>query len=138
MLSALGDWNGGFALYVKGSRLVFCFCPAGESVTVTSRETLPVGAHVLGVTCRPGPGGTVLTLTCDGEVIGESTATVAIPNVFQHGGTHLTIGYDDRLPVSDDYQLPFRWAGPIERVVAEGNPAPSPSERTVTDAMHID
>jgi arylsulfatase A-like enzyme len=138
MLGALGDWNGGFALYVKDSRLAFCFCPAGHSVTVTSPEPLTAGGHVLGVTCRPGPGGTVLTLTCDGKGIGEVTAAVAIPNVFQHGGTHLTIGYDDRLPVSDDYQPPFRWASPIDRVDVEGSPPPRPSGSTVTDAMRTD
>ena len=139
MLCALGDWNGGFALYVMDSRLAFCFCPASQSFTTTSDERLPAGARVLGVTCRPQQNGVSFTLTCDGDAIGSATADITIPAAFQHGGTHLCIGHDDRFPVTDAYRPPFPWGTPIQCVVIEApTPRGAPSASTLSDALRND
>jgi arylsulfatase A-like enzyme len=139
ILCALGDWNGGFALYVTDSRLAFCFCPASLSVTTVSDQRLPPGARVLGVTCRPHQNGVSFTLTCDGDAIGAATADIAFPARFQHGGAHLCIGYDEGFPVTDAYQPPFPWNSPIESVVIEAAATHVPlSASTISDALRTD
>ena len=120
VLCALGDWNGGFSLYLKDSHLAFALRPAGGLASVKSGERIPSGDHVLGVGCRPTSDGITLEVTCDGEAVGSSTSPLSIPFTFQHGGTQLRIGFDNEFPVVDTYTPPARWSGRIRQVVVDG------------------
>ena len=139
VLCAFGDWNGGFALYVKDSHLCFALRPAGELAAIRSDAPLPHGEHVFGVRCHPCPDGTAMQLLCDETIIGTSTSTLSIPFNFQHGGTQLRIGFDTGFPVVDDYATPSKWAGRIHYVVVEASSHPAiPSAEVVVNALRND
>jgi arylsulfatase A-like enzyme len=121
ILCAFGDWNGGFALYVMESRLTFAFRPAGDLAMTVAHDELRSGDHILSVACLPQADGVDFALTCDGETVGRSTAHVAMPVAFQHGGTHLRIGFDNEFPIVEAYEPPFRWAGVIHHLTVEGS-----------------
>jgi arylsulfatase len=129
VLCAMGDWTGGFALYVHDGRLVYALNRAGDPVAVRSDVQLPAGPHSLGCTYAPGAGAPEVTLHCDGETIGRASLPFALPVVWQHGGTSLSLGEDRGLPVSVEYEIPFRWTGELREVVVEagadlGRPVP--------------
>ena len=138
ILCALGDWNGGFALYVRGGRLVFAYRPGGQLAITRSETMVPVANHVLGVRCRPGPRAVQFTLTCDGNAIGSSSAEVAMTFSFQNGGTFLRLGHDSGFPVIDEYDPPFEWTGRIKHVVVDASPQPRPSAAAARDALRSD
>jgi arylsulfatase A-like enzyme len=139
ILCAFGDWNGGFALYVAGSRLKFAFRPAGQLALTSADEPLPVGDHVLGVTCRPNAEGIDFVLTCDEKPIGSSWSVLPMPFGFQHGGTRLRIGFDVGLPVVEEYEPPCAWTGTIRHAVVEAlAPAPTLSPEGMVDALRND
>jgi arylsulfatase A-like enzyme len=139
VLFALGDWNGGYALYAVDGTLVFTLSAAGHPVTTTASRAVPPGRHVFAVDFRPGeaPGGQYI-LTCDGEAIGSRFSDIPLPFALQHGGTHLRLGYDHGFPVCDDYVPPFRWKGVIHEMTVE---APGLGRRGLSDvrtALHAD
>lgn len=139
VLCAFGDWNGGFALYVKDSHLCFALRPAGELAAIQSDAPLPRGEHVLGVRCHPQPDGTDMQLVCDETVIGSSTSLLSIPFNFQHGGTQLRIGFDTGFPVVDDYAIPSKWVGRIHHVVVDASShSVIPSAEVVANALRND
>ncbi|MBO0731821.1 MAG: hypothetical protein J2P57_21355, partial [Acidimicrobiaceae bacterium] len=140
VLFALGDWNGGYALYAVDGVLHFTLNAAGHPVTAkASSGTLPAGRHRLSVEYSPGegPGGSY-TLACDGDTIGSAVASTALPLALQHGGAHLRIGSDRGFPVCDDYVPPFPWEGTIHEMTVETpgfGGAPADQVRT---ALHAD
>ena len=90
---AMGDWTGGFALYVADGRLVYAVNRAGDAHTVTSDELVPSGDRELAFVYVPnGDGGPTLTLRCDGREIGGGPLPFRLPMVWQHGGTALRLG----------------------------------------------
>ncbi|WP_241841445.1 arylsulfatase [Pseudofrankia sp. BMG5.36] len=138
VLLALGDWNGGYALYAVDGLLRFTLCPAGDPVTVKASTPLSPGRHCLSVTFSPdGPGGE-LTLACDGETLGSATMTVGVPFVMQHGGAHLCLGHDRGFPVCDDYVPPFPWRGAIHDVTVETPVLGRSPAADVRAALHAD
>jgi arylsulfatase A-like enzyme len=139
MLCALGDWNGGFALYVADSRLTFAFRPAGELASTKADQPLVAGGHVLSVTCQPQADGVEFVLSCDGQDIGRSMKNMAMPLAFQHGGARLRIGEDNGFPVVDLYDPPFFWSGRIRHVTIEAlGPPPLPPPVDVIDALRAE
>jgi arylsulfatase len=139
ILCAFGDWNGGFALYVADSRLKFAFCPAGQLAVTTADEPLPAGDRVLGVTCSPHGDGIDFELTCDDNLVGRSSTDAPMPFGFQHGGTHLRIGFDVGLPVVGDYEPPCAWPGRIRHVIVEASaPTPLLTPEGMVDALRND
>ncbi len=53
VLCTMGDWTGGFALYVRDERLAFAVSRAGDLSTLVSDLPVPSGDHALGVAYRP-------------------------------------------------------------------------------------
>ena len=107
----LGDWNGGFALYVSGFRLTFAFRPAGELASTSADQPLMAGDHVLSAACQPQADSVEFVLGSDGQDIGRSMKSMAMPLAFQHGGARLRIGEDHGFPVVNLYEPPFSWSG---------------------------
>ena len=131
VLAALGDWNGGWALYAAGGRLVFAFSRGGDLLRVASTDALSPGRHRLGASGA----GSRFTLWCDDVSIGELQFEGGLPFALQHGGTGLCLGYDRGFPVSDEYTPPARWTGVLHEVVIEpGLPAPPPDVRAALPA----
>jgi arylsulfatase len=137
ILCAIGDWNGGFALYVRDGRLVCGYSRGGDIHTVASGEPVPAGDHVVGVHYDPGAsGGPAMTLLCDGEVIGDEQLPIPLPVVFQHGGTLMHLGRDAGLPVCHDYEVPFPWTGELRTVTVEAGPVLADLTAELRAAMH--
>jgi arylsulfatase A-like enzyme len=120
VLFALGDWNGGFAMFVQGNRLTFAFSNAGELVETTATVELRPGPVEFEASFVPdgGRGGT-FHLCCDGNELARSTIAEHLVVALQHGGAGLRIGHDSGFPVSDAYRPPFPWTGTIGEVVVE-------------------
>jgi hypothetical protein len=137
VLCAIGDWNGGFALYVRDGRLVCAYSRASDVHAVASELPVPAGDHRLGVHYDlNGPGGPELTLLCDGEVIGGEQLPFPLPFVFQHGGCSMYLGEDRGLPVCDDYEVPFPWTGELREVVIESGGAHADLTQELRAALH--
>jgi len=137
VLCAIGDWNGGYALYVRDGRLVCAYSRAGDIHAVASEQPVPAGNHRLGAHYDPnGPGGPELTLLCDDEVIGSELLPFPLPFVFQHGGCSMYLGEDRGLPVCDDYEVPFPWTGELREVVIESGGAHADLTQELRAALH--
>ncbi|MHB8317858.1 MAG: arylsulfatase [Acidimicrobiales bacterium] len=140
VIFALGDWNGGYAMYVANGRLTFSFSRAGELIEIEGDRALLPGketttlkiTYVLdGVRGR-------FTLYQDDDVVGSTEFTGMLPVALQHGGAALRIGYDSGFPVSKRYEPPFPWNGEIELVTFD-TPGPSLEARTeIRSALHGD
>jgi arylsulfatase len=137
VLCAIGDWNGGFALYVRDGRLVCAYSRASDIHVVSSEQPVPAGDHRLGVHYDPnGPGSAELTLLCDETVIGGEQLPFPLPFVFQHGGCPMYLGRDAGLPVCDDYEVPFPWTGDLREVVVESGGAHADLTQELRAALH--
>jgi arylsulfatase len=132
VLAALGDWNGGYALYAVEGRLAFAFSRGGEILRVVAASPLPAGRHRLGV--HGGAG--CFALSVDDEPTGEVSFEGGLPFALQHGGAALRLGYDSGFPVCDDYAPPARWTGELHELVVESGVAPPVPD--VRAALHAD
>lgn len=137
VLCALGDLNGGFALYVLAGRLVFVCSRAGETDRVAAPEALAPGRVRPGVRFDAEAG--TFALLQDGETVAEVALGGAFPLTFQHGGTGLCVGHDRGLPVEDTYRPPFPFHGTLHEVTLETEPVPPPDPvDEVRTALHSD
>ena len=139
VLFALGDWNGGIALFVADGRLTFVFSRAGEMLEVIADRPLPPGPQDSAVVCDVGAGSGTLRLLHDDTTVGELTFAGGLPLTFQHGGAGLRLGIDSGLPVSDRYRPPAPWNGELVSVRLQ-TPGPSLPDRTaeLPAALHAD
>ncbi len=133
VLFAIGDRNGGLAAYVvDGSLNVAVALPSGP-LHLRCEQRLPSGRHLVGCVLRLVSGGVAVDAVVDNTVIASTTTEHSLPFIWQHGGTHLTLGYDRGLPVSDDYQPPFAWNGSLHAVHVQAGQA----ELDQIDALRI-
>jgi arylsulfatase len=140
VLLALGDWNGGFALFATDGKLAFCLARAGELLEVTADRPIPPGPHRLGVTYQPTPAGEgIFRLLHDDTAVGELAFAGPLPIGMQHGGAGLRLGFDTGLPVSPRYAVPAPWNGTLSsvRIQTPSRPKPDPLEE-VRSALHAD
>jgi len=127
VLLAHGSWFAGYALYVKNGRLVYVHnCMGLAEYRVESTAGVPSGLHTLAFHfIRTGAHRGIGTLLIDGRAVGEGEIARTVPHVIETSGEGLCCGYDSGLPVTPDYQAPFRFTGRIERVVVEVEDAPA-------------
>jgi arylsulfatase len=140
ILCALGDWNGGYALFVDDGRLVFTFSRAGELLEVVGDQPVPAGPQSLGVSYVIDAGGAGTFTLLHGETtVGNLGFTGMLPLAIQHGGAGLRLGHDAGLPVSERYSPPFSWNGTLSavRVKTPGAPSADPAEE-IRAALHSD
>jgi arylsulfatase len=140
VLLALGDWNGGYALFAADGHLAFTLSRAGELIEVTADRPIPPGPGRLSVSYQPGPGGNgTFRLFHDDTAVGELAFDGGFPLAMQHGGAGLRFGSDAGLPVSPRYAVPAPWNGTLIsiRIQAPGHGQPSPRNELRT-ALHAD
>ncbi len=120
VLMTQGGRFSGLGLYVLDGRPVFHYNLCGvKRFTVAGKEKLPPGKHVVTLDFNydgggVGKGGTA-TLTVDGKKV----ATEKLPETIAYRMSldeTLDIGEDTGTPVSEDYKVPFRFTGKIEKV----------------------
>jgi arylsulfatase A-like enzyme len=141
VIFALGDWFGGYSLYVLNGRPNFTFARAGDSLHLDSDTALSEGEHQLGVYYELGEGkapGRMLLLV-DDLPVDEIPVTGMLPIALQHGGAGLRIGYDVGFPVSPRLTLPAPFTGVVHHVRfdAPGKMEVAMSEQ-VRSALHGD
>ena len=103
---------------------MFCLNRAGDPAKVVSSHAIEPGRHTLTCVYASDSSAPTLTLLQDTAVLGWAELPVNVPMTWQHGGTMLNLGYDDGLPVSDDYEVPFPWSGTLYEVVVEATGGP--------------
>ena len=141
VICAMGDWFGGYALYVLDGRVNFTFSRAGDALQLDGSTVLSRGAHEVEVSYAfgddGGPGRMVLLL--DGDAVDEIPVEGMLPLALQHGGAGLRLGYDSGFPVSPRYSPPAPFTGVVHhvRIDTPGAPDFDPSEE-VRSALHAD
>jgi arylsulfatase len=140
VLLALGDWNGGYALFAAGGHLAFTVSRAGELLELTADRPIPPGPGHLGVGYQPDADGNGTIRLLQGDaIVGELAFSGGFPLTFQHGGAGLILGSDAGLPVSPRYTVPSPWNGTLAsvRIQTPGSGQPDPLDEVRT-ALHSD
>jgi arylsulfatase len=118
VICAMGDWFGGFALYVLDGRPNFTFARAGDALQLDASTALEGGEHQIRVLYALGEGeapGRMVLLVDDG-VVDEIVVEGMLPIALQHGGAGLRLGHDTGFPVSPRYTLPAPFNGVVHHV----------------------
>jgi arylsulfatase A-like enzyme len=107
VIIAQGGAFGGWVLYAKDGRPVYCYNLAGLSRTkVEGDAAIPAGEHQVRMEFAYDGGGLAkggdVTLFVDGEKSGEGRLEATIPMIFS-GDETADVGSDTATPVSDDY-----------------------------------
>jgi len=117
MLFTQGGRFAGYALYIQDGKLVYHYNLCGvDRYTVESEGALPTGEVALKAVYksdadRPFAGANI-TLYANDKKIGEGRVEKSIPNRVTLDET-LDIGFDTGTPITDGYELPFRFAGKL-------------------------
>jgi arylsulfatase A-like enzyme len=116
VICALGDWNNGFALYLRNGQPSFCVNLFGDPYVVTGERTVDGPAEISVSYQRQSSGGGPMALSVDGVVWGTAELPADLPFRWQIGGGGLLVGRDRGFPVCDDYEPPFPFDGEITEV----------------------
>jgi arylsulfatase len=118
-----GGLFAGWVLMLQDSKPVFTYNWLQEDFTSIAGETaLTSGQHLIQFDFTYdgdglGNGGSG-TLSVDGKEVAEGRIEKTVPNRFSLDET-LDVGEDTGTPVSDDYKVPFKFTGEIEKVTLE-------------------
>ncbi|MBN69954.1 MAG: arylsulfatase [Gimesia sp.] len=110
----------GLGLYVLEGKPVFHYNLCGvERYNVAGKEKLKPGKHVITLDFKYDGGGVgkggQATLTVDGNKVAESRIPQTVGYRMSLDET-LDIGEDTGTPVSEDYKVPFKFTGDLEKV----------------------
>ena len=120
VLMTQGGRFAGVGLFVLDGRPVFHYNNCGvERYTVAGEDKLVAGRHVVTLDFNydgggVGKGGTA-TLTVDGKTVATGKIPKTIPYRVSLDET-LDIGEDTGTPISEDYHVPFKFTGTLEKV----------------------
>lgn len=129
VLCALGDHQGGFALFIDSTGPRFIAVHGRARTDLRSPHPLDPGPHDLAVTMSSGE----LTLVLDGEPVdtGRFDGLFFFPGVTTAAGG-LWVGRHDGLAVSSAYESPARFTGRLTDVtITSGAPSASPAASTL-------
>ncbi len=120
LLMTQGGRFAGLGLYVLDGKPVFHYNLCGvERYTVAGKDKLTPGRHVVTLDFNYDGGGAgkggQATLTVDGDKVASEHLPQTIPYRMSLDET-LDIGEDTGTPVSEDYKVPFKFTGKLEKV----------------------
>jgi len=140
VLAALGDLNGGYALYFEDGHLAASLQRASEPTELRSHKAVSPGRHLLGMHWTPGEDDQgAFYLTIDGSVLAAEPTQGPMPVAFQHGGTQFRLGHDAGLAVSPRYVVPAIFPGVIhEATITGAADAPEDPEHYLEASLHAD
>ena len=141
VICALGDWFGGYALYVVDGIANFTFARAADTLHLNGAAALEPGRRSVTVTYRFGGDGEPgqMDLLVDGAHVDSLAVEGMLPLALQHGGAGLRIGFDSGFPVSSRYAPPARFSGEVHSVTIETpGPATVSAADEVRTALHGD
>jgi arylsulfatase len=116
-----GGLSAGYALMFKDGKPVFHYNVANVAhFNIAARDTLTPGKHTIAFDFKYdgggiGKGGTA-TINVDGKEAAKGRVGSTMPVRFSLDET-FDIGEDTGTPVSEDYDVPFKFTGQIEKVV---------------------
>jgi arylsulfatase len=140
MLLTQGGRFAGWGLFVLGGKPVFCYnLAAVERYCVTGKDALPPGKHAIELDFKyDGPGlgkGGTATLLVDGKPAAKGVIARTLAFRMSLDET-LDCGEDTGTPVSEDYQLPFKFTGKLGKVAVRiGDAALTPAEKRELDEV---
>ena len=120
LLMTQGGRFAGIGLYLLDGRPVFHYNLAGvERYTVAGKDKIAPGRHVVTLDFNYDGGGVgkggQATLTVDGEKVASEHLPQTIAYRMSLDET-LDIGEDTGTPISEDYKVPFKFTGELEKV----------------------
>jgi hypothetical protein len=121
VIATQGGRLNGWGLYILAGKLTFHYNLFGvERTTVSSPEKLAAGKHTVVVDFNyDGPGigkGGTATLLVDGKIVADGKIPRTIPFRISADET-LDFGEDTGTPVSEDYKVPFKFTGTLNKVI---------------------
>ena len=142
MICALGDWFGGYALFVVGGVVHFTFARAADALHLSGGSPLTAGTpDACGCRMRSGRtanrGAWSSPSATGGRLDGRRPA--CCPSRSSTEGPGLRLGYDSGFPVSRRYPPPARFTGVIHYVKIDtpGSAVARPADEMRT-ALHAD
>jgi hypothetical protein len=149
MIVTLGGRFGGYALYLLEGKPVFVYnlldlerfrWEGGVGGHDLLGDRLKPGAHTIVFDFKydgPGPGkGGTGVFTVDGKELAHKTLAHTIPLLMAIDES-FDVGIDTRTPVDDDYQLPFRFTGTIDKLTFNLGPTQLTDEEKKAGAKAI-
>jgi arylsulfatase len=120
LLMTQGGRFAGIGLYLLDGRPVFHYNLAGvERYTVAGKDKIAPGRHVVTLDFNYDGGGVgkggQATLTVDGDKVASERLPQTIAYRMSLDET-LDIGEDTGTPISEDYKVPFKFTGDLEKV----------------------
>ncbi|HEX3795879.1 MAG TPA: arylsulfatase [Acidimicrobiales bacterium] len=132
VICALGDWFGGYAMFVTAGTPHFAFARSTGVLELAGSSPLGSGPHRLSVAYAVASGQVParMVLLLDDVIADEIIVEGALPFALQHGGAGLRLGFDSGFPVSDRYTPPAPFNGSVVSVQidAPGEALPSVDE----------
>ena len=126
MIATQGGRFSGWGLYVKSGKPVFHYNLAGVERYAIEGETLSPGKHTIEMGFKYDGGGVgkggEAVLKVDGKQVGSRKFPQTLGFRMSIDET-LDIGEDTGTPVSEDYKVPFKFGGKIDRVTINLEPA---------------
>ncbi len=123
VLMTQGGRFNGLGLYLLQGRPTFHYNLVGvERITLAAKGPLTPGKHTITVDFKYDSGGIgkggLVTLAVDGQQVASGKLARTIPFRVSADET-LDIGEDTGTPVSEDYHVPFKFIGTINKVVVD-------------------
>ena len=138
VLATQGGYFAGWCLYVKEGKPTYCynFCGVSNYVVAAAGRLTP-GRHAISLDFAYDGGGVGLggkaTLRVDGRNVGEGRVERTVGYRLSLDET-FDIGEDTGTPVSEDYQVPFRFSDQLEQVTVTLKPVPATAQAEVRRA----
>jgi arylsulfatase len=133
MLNTLGGRFGGYGLYLLKGKPVFAYnLLAVEHFRWEGPAALTPGKHTIVFDFKYdgsgfGKGGTGV-LSVDGNEVASKTIPRTIPFIATDDES-FDVGVDTRFPVNDDYEVPFRFTGKLDKLTIKLVPLKSAEEK---------
>ena len=136
LLTQGGRFNG-LGLYLLKGKPVFYYNLVGVERTSIGDKESWLGKHTIELYFKYDGGGIgkggLATLSVDGQKVAEHKLTRSIPFRVSADET-LDVGEDTGTPVSEDYHVPFRFTGTLNKVVVTlGEASLAPEEQKQLD-----
>jgi hypothetical protein len=138
VIATQGGRFNGWGLYLLAGKLTFHYNLVGvQRTTVADQNKLAAGKHTVVVDFKyDGPGlgkGGTATLLVDGKEVASGSIPRTIPFRISADET-LDFGEDTGTPVSEDYKVPFKFTGTLDKVIITlGNAELSDADKKAVD-----
>lgn len=123
-----GGLSAGYALLFRDGKPMFHYNRANVAhFRITAPDPLPPGRHKIHLQFKydgngAGKGG-IATLRVDGSQVAEGRIDATMPYRFS-GDETFDVGEDTGTPVSEDYDVPYKFTGQLEKLVVSLEPLP--------------